>query len=63
MPANSISRSRWGSINRPLLAILASLALLGVLAASLIERPTQTTKAYASQPLVVYCAASNKSVI
>jgi molybdate transport system substrate-binding protein len=54
---------RRGSINRPLLAILGSLALLGVLAANLIDRPPAATNAGPQQPLVIYCAASNKSVM
>jgi len=62
-----ISRcARRGWINRQILAILASLALLGLLAASLIERPaksTPSTQDDSREPLVVYCAASNKSVI
>jgi molybdenum ABC transporter molybdate-binding protein len=52
-----------------LLIILASLAVLGVLAACLIDRePAAGTsaagaKGTAPQPLVIYCAASNKSVM
>ena len=50
-------------ISRPLLAVLGSLALLGVLAASLIDRPGPATKTDSKEGLVIYCAASNKSVL
>jgi molybdenum ABC transporter molybdate-binding protein len=46
-----------------LLLILGSLAALAGLVASLIERPPSVQEAGAPQPLVVYCAASNKSVM
>jgi molybdate transport system substrate-binding protein len=55
-------KRRRGSVARPIIAVLVSLALLGVLAAALIERPAAKTTT-SSQPLVVYCAASNKSVL
>lgn len=59
-----LSKNRRGSIARPVLALLASLALLGVLAASLIDRPSSSaTKTSKTEPLVIYCAASNKSVV
>jgi molybdenum ABC transporter molybdate-binding protein len=46
-------------------AIVASLAILAVLAFSLLDRGSATTQQQgtAKEPLVVYCAASNKSVI
>ena len=43
--------------------ILGSLIALGVLAAGLIDRPPSPQQTGALQPLIVYCAASNKSVI
>jgi molybdenum ABC transporter molybdate-binding protein len=51
-----------GFIQRPLVAVLASLALLGVLAASLIDSSAPVTKTGSAESLVVYVAASNKSV-
>src|SRR5687767_7806847 len=65
----SMPRERWGMINRQLLAILASLILLGVLMYSLVDRgaespaASQQSDSPAPQPLIVYVAASNKSVI
>jgi molybdate transport system substrate-binding protein len=56
-----------GFISRTLLAVLGSLVLLGLLVASLIERPGSSVakkdQSKAAEPLVVYCAASNKGVI
>ncbi len=45
--------------------IVASLALLGLLVVSLVERPATLTGGAAAsrEPLIVYCAASNKSVM
>lgn len=44
--------------------MLGSLALLGVLAFSLVHRPgSQSGAAESARPLVIYCAASNKSVL
>jgi len=58
-----VSRRR-GVISRPVLAILASLGLLGVLVAAVVDRqPTAKKAGSSSDPLVVYCAASNKSVL
>lgn len=56
---------RRGTINRPLLAVVASLVLLAILVYSLFDRsPAKTTGGQAAtEPLVVYCAASNKSVL
>ncbi|HUE75046.1 MAG TPA: substrate-binding domain-containing protein [Pirellulaceae bacterium] len=56
-------RSGW--IKRQLLVILASLVVLGVLAASLIDRGPSAGKSQGGtpHPLIVYCAASNKSVM
>jgi len=54
-----------GAVHGQLVAALASLALLGGLCALLFSRrqPTASRAAAARPPLVVYCAASNKSVI
>ncbi len=60
--ACAAGRVRRGGSQWPLLAMLASLAVLGTLAASLVRRPAETTQASGAEPLVVYCAASNKSV-
>ena len=43
--------------------MLASLVLLGGLAFSLLRRPQSQTGAETTRPLVIYCAASNKSVL
>ncbi len=43
--------------------MLVSLAFLGVLFASLIRAPQPVGQTESSEPLVVYCAASNKSVL
>jgi molybdenum ABC transporter molybdate-binding protein len=55
-------RRRRGSSRKPLIAMLASVALLIVLAASLLRGPAATSESVGPEPLVVYCAASNKSV-
>jgi ABC-type molybdate transport system substrate-binding protein len=55
-------RGRRGSSRGTLLVMLASLALLILLAATLLRRPAATNEAVGPEPLVVYCAASNKSV-
>lgn len=54
---------RRGFITRQVAAILASLMMLAVLVAALIERPKRAVKSDSLQPLVVYCAASNKGVL
>jgi molybdenum ABC transporter molybdate-binding protein len=55
---------RRGFISRQLLAILVSLGLLGVLVAAVVDRqPTAKKAGSNAEPLVVYCAASNKSVL
>ncbi len=43
--------------------MLASLALVIVLVAGLVRQPRTTTVAETNEPLVIYCAASNKSVL
>lgn len=52
---------------KPFAVLAASAALLGLLVLSLLERPQQTRESDGSaagkQPLMVYCAASNKSVM
>jgi molybdate transport system substrate-binding protein len=60
-----LCEKRSGWIKRQVLIILASLVVLGALAASLIDRGPSAGKSQvgAPQPLVVYCAASNKSVM
>lgn len=50
------------------MAVVATLAILGLLIASLVERPakpvaSQTEASPAEQPLMVYCAASNREVM
>jgi molybdenum ABC transporter molybdate-binding protein len=54
-----------GSISRPLLAALASLGVLGLLMASLVNRSPRSAPGSGGEqaPLVIYCAASNKSVL
>jgi molybdate transport system substrate-binding protein len=63
MPPFLRSSRRRAAIHWQLLAVVASLALLGALSASLLgpRDPRATSKTH--EPLVVYCAASNKSVI
>ena len=56
-------KRRRGGTRLQLLVILLSLVGLGVLAAALINRREHPDQAASGQPLVIYCAASNKSVI
>lgn len=63
MSASSQPPRRRAAIHWQLLAVVASLALLGILSASLLGRRDPTTTNTAKEPLVVYCAASNKSVL
>lgn len=61
--SGSMARSRRrGSISRPVLMMVASLLLLGGLAMGLVYRPA-TTASGTPQPMTIYCAASNKSVL
>ncbi len=55
-------RLRRGGSSWPVLAMVTSLAILGLLVVTLTRRPAATTQAGAPEPLVIYCAASNKSV-
>jgi molybdate transport system substrate-binding protein len=55
--------NRCGSANREVIAIVASIALFVILAAQLIPRTPTTDIQSTRPPLVVYCAASNKSVL
>lgn len=57
---SSAQAFRRGSVTKPLLAIVASLVLLGSLIASLMSRPAANFK---GNKLVVYCAASNRAVM
>jgi molybdenum ABC transporter molybdate-binding protein len=54
---------RSGGVSRSVLLMLVSLALMGVLIASLIRPPKPDSPTTANEPLVIYCAASNKSVL
>ena len=54
---------RLGSVARPVVVMLVSLALLGALVASMVRSPKPESSAKSSEPLVIYCAASNKSVL
>lgn len=58
-------RQRRGAVSWPVLVMIASLLLLGLLAASLVDRPArrESGELPAQQPLVVYCAASNRGVL
>ena len=56
-------RCRAGFIRGSVAAMLASLVALGALAAMLVPRPQQQDRTAAPEPLVIYCAASNRSVI
>jgi molybdenum ABC transporter molybdate-binding protein len=56
-------RNRHGTINWPVAVMLSSLVLLGVLAANVIPRAPQPNLSDSPEPLVIYCAASNKSVL
>ena len=70
-PARRLTgRTRGGWINRQLLVILASLVVLGLLVASLLNLGPSAGQSSVGreagtkgQPLVIYCAASNKSVM
>ncbi len=64
----SNDRNRRGSVSWPVVAMIGSLAILGLLLFSLRERPAQLSVSVsgaspAVQPLVVYCAASNRAVM
>lgn len=48
---------------RATVVMLASLAILAVLAANLVRSPQPVGQTKPSAPLVIYCAASNKSVL
>ncbi|MBC7822087.1 MAG: substrate-binding domain-containing protein, partial [Planctomycetaceae bacterium] len=48
---------------RSVVVMFLSLAFLGALVASLIRSPKPVSQAESSEPLVIYCAASNKSVL
>lgn len=54
-----------GSVNWPIMAVLASLALLVMLFMSLGDRARKTVAEVngAKQPIVIYCAASNRGVL
>lgn len=54
---------RRGSTTRTLAIMLASVALMVVLLAGLVRQPSTADKPETSKPLVIYCAASNKSVL
>lgn len=54
---------RRGWVTRTMAVMLASVALLVVLVTSLVRQPQSTTKSETNEPLVIYCAASNKSVL
>lgn len=62
-------RSRRGFVDRTLLVIVGSLVALVLLVVTLLWKPTgkplgnQADGQQQAQPLVIYCAASNKSVI
>lgn len=58
-------RPRRAAIHWQILAVVASFALLGVLSAGLFARRGSSSikPAAGQEPLVVYCAASNKSVV
>lgn len=62
----SNDRNRRGSVAWPVVAMIGSLAILGLLLFSLRERQAQPgggDGASTGQPLVVYCAASNRGVM
>src|SRR5689334_10482730 len=57
---------RRGAVHWQVLAVIASLLLIGVLSASLLGRRDSAKVGSPDkngEPLVVYCAASNKSVV
>jgi molybdate transport system substrate-binding protein len=58
--STGFSRARSGAIGRALLVIAGSLVLLGALVASMVSGPAGPV---ADGPLIIYCAASNKSVM
>ena len=57
--------TRVGAVARTVVVLVASLVLIGLLVMSLVDRPARPGGRTTSleQPLVVYCAASNKSVV
>lgn len=59
----SLRGLRRGSATRTMAVMLASLALLIALVTGLVRQPRTTTKTETNEPLVIYCAASNKSVL
>lgn len=61
--AKMVFAGRRGWINRQIVMILGALAILLVLVAAVIDRPIAAVKVSGSQPLIVYCAASNKGVL
>lgn len=64
--SGSGDRTRKGAVSWPVVAMIGSLTILGLLLFSLRERPAQPSVSGASaavQPLVVYCAASNRAVM
>ena len=57
---------RRGSANRTILVLISSLVALGVLVASVVDRRPRAdgiSKKENQEPLVVYCAVSNKGVL
>ena len=56
----SLHSLRRGSLAAPLIAVVALLALIGIVLATMARRPVTT--ANEAQPLTIFCAASNKSV-
>ncbi|MGH7134590.1 MAG: molybdate ABC transporter substrate-binding protein, partial [Pirellulales bacterium] len=59
---------RRGASSWPVIVVVSSLLLLGLLVASLVERPSkpfakETGASSSEQPLMVYCAASNRGVM
>jgi len=59
---------RRGASSWPVLVVIATLVILGLLIASLVERPSspvanQTGASSAEQSLMIYCAASNREVM
>ena len=54
---------RVGGVSRSVVVMLTSLVLLCVLVVSLVRSPQPASTTKASEPLVIYCAASNKSVL
>ncbi|HVX59930.1 MAG TPA: substrate-binding domain-containing protein [Pirellulales bacterium] len=67
-PGRGRCGERRGAASWPALAIISTLLLLGLLMASLFERPAspvakQTEASTDKQPLMIYCAASNRDVM